>query len=151
MCLVIKNNAENAPCSKTSNNNTTCYKILALGGDEKTWVTPFQGTIVDFNKPLIADYLGDPKYDNYEFGNGYGEWVIHHGIHTFQTLKDCEDYLIDYNEYFDNMDILICECIIPKGTKYYEGDLNNDYCSERIVFVKECKKIKEYHHIEETE
>ena len=58
------------------------------------------------------------------------------GFHSFKNLQDALKEIVDlkFDDNFDEEEYDVLHCIIPKGTKYYEGlfDRKECYCSEQI-------------------
>lgn len=71
------------------------------------------------------------KQKKIESGICKGLYMITSGvIHTFKYSFGAKKCLVE--------DSVLFECIIPKGTRYIEGDdgYNSCYASEKIKFVK---------------
>lgn len=58
------------------------------------------------------------------------------GFHSFKNFQDALKEVVDlkFDDNFNEKEYDIIHCIIPKGTKYYEGMFDNKecYCSEQI-------------------
>ena len=59
--------------------------------------------------------------------------TIEKGLHTFKTMEDAK-----------SVSYIVAKCIIPKGSKYYEGLFDHDasyasYASDRITYVEIVK------------
>ena len=78
-------------------------------------VTPYREFPIEIGKTYDSKLI---KKDEY----------VHEGLHSFKTLDDAKnDYIRIY-----------VECIIPKGSKYYEGKFIDDdaYASDKLTYVK---------------
>lgn len=58
------------------------------------------------------------------------------GFHSFKNMQDALKETVDlkFDDSFDKKEYNVLHCIIPKGTRYYEGtfDKKECYCSEKI-------------------
>lgn len=119
-----------------------CYKVY-----EDSWngyASPYIGSpIPKFNKITHVDCFQEKIVKN----------QCHHGFHSFKNRKD--------NRFIPDIicNTRVFECIIPKGTKYYEGHTTfssskgiNDgfeyiqvpcYCSEALI-VKPRKELSSF-------
>ena len=103
-----------------------CYKVYIPSGINDTFVSPYRG----YNMPKLG------KRVQTEFNNKVditsrlysGESYIELGFHSYKNLEDIENL----------QGVIIAECIIPKGTKYYKGlyGTKESYCSECIILNK---------------
>lgn len=136
MCLVTTDIKH-----KIAKEDIVCYKLMHyLGGDE--WRTPYQNFLVvldviegkkdfcaDDGEDLPKDITPNMSSNIFYVGGGY--------IHTYASEIDAK---VEKNQYPTNyLHLSVFECIIPKGTKYLEGqdcDYMHEYASERIRFVK---------------
>lgn len=78
-------------------------------------VTPYRDFIVEIGKTYNSEFV---KYDE----------SIHEGLHSYKNLEDAKN---NYNGIY-------VECIIPKGSKYYEGKFidYDAYASDKLTYVK---------------
>ena len=103
-----------------------CYKIYVPSDINDTFVSPYQG----YKMPRLG------KRVQTEFNNKIniasrlynGESYIELGFHSYKNLEDIETL----------QGVIIAECTIPKGTKYYKGmfGTKESYCSECIILNK---------------
>lgn len=70
-------------------------------------------------------------------------WVVEEGFHTLATFEDVKDELEDFQspgEAFDddNGNFYIFVCVIPKGTKYFEGEFSckKSYASKSLKVLR---------------
>ena len=77
--------------------------------------TPYRNFIVEIGKTYNSVLVKN---------NGY----VHEGLHSYKNPIDTKKY--NYGIYV--------ECIIPKGSKYYEGTFCNrySYASDKLTYVK---------------
>ena len=148
MCLYSKNKLP-----KVSKQDVVCYKVLKRvisdwGSPIKEIRTPYENSTIGDNtingkiefratgKKKVSDSIEYCGY-KYEVGGGY--------IHTCKTKKDAQSIVENLKWFLFSSDILVYKCVIPAGTKYFEGVTNPDrantrgYASEQIRFVKEIK------------
>ena len=127
MCLIT---TKNIP--EIAQEDIVCYKfyILIMEGDinydKNGLLSPYQGSLAPtINK--VTNTLLDKAYLKY--GAAY---MINRGFHSFKYIDD-----LTKESYFwqSSYNIKIFKCIIPKGTKYYEGKFHDfpSYCSESII------------------
>ena len=127
MCLIT---TKNIP--EIAQEDIVCYKIYILIGDEL--LSPYQGSPAPTINKVTNTLLDRAYLSNYR-----AAYMISKGFHSFKYLDD----LIKELDFWLSFDIEIFRCIIPKGTKYYEGKFNNSpsYCSESII-LKEIINVK---------
>jgi hypothetical protein len=133
MCLVKDNKYH--PCNRPliAEENILCYKVLTqvlTGGSPDEFLTPYQlepirmSVYLNCRIPFIA--WDDSKLCSFwRHKLGFSRIVESGFIHTFRV-----EHAIRVNKYES-----VFKCIIPKGTKYFVG-INNDYASERIIFLE---------------
>lgn len=134
MCLVKDNKYHPFNKPLVAEENILCYKVLTRvlpGGSPDEFLTPFQlepirmSVYLNCQIPFIA--WDDSKFCSFwRHKLGFSRIVESGFIHTFRV----ED-AIRINKYES-----VFKCIIPKGTKYFVG-INNDYASERIIFLEQ--------------
>ena len=108
-----------------------------------SWVFDNVVTSIIINKKeVISLKIATPyRYFPIEVGKTYNSELakydksIHEGLHSFKNLHDVKN---DYSG-------ICAECIIPKGSKYYEGKFSNydSYASDKLTYVKiieDCSK-----------
>ena len=119
MCLIT---TKNIP--EIAQEDIVCYKIYILIGDEL--LSPYQGSPAPTINKVTNTLLDRAYLSNYR-----AAYMISKGFHSFKYLDD----LIEELDFWLSFDIKIIKCIIPKGTKYYEGKFGDfpSYCSESII------------------
>lgn len=92
---------------------------------QQAYKTPYQEVRVQIGKTYTSRLRVDHDFNQ----PGYAEVNI--GLHSFANVKDC----INRAEMSDTS---IIKCIIPKGSKYYEGKFNTEqsYASNKITYVE---------------
>lgn len=137
MCLIKdkKHHPFNRPL--VADEDIVCYKVLFQYFIDSPYIlrTPYQlqpvriQVYLDYQIPFTA-------WDEYEFRSfwrhklGFSRVVESGFIHTY---RDNHSTPLGKKE-------LVFKCIIPKGTKYFIG-VDNDYASERIIFLEEIKTL----------
>ena len=128
-----------------------CTNHLVLCGTDSSnkhgynysWVFDNTVTSIIINNKEVVDLKMVTPYREFpiEIGKTYDSKLIkkdeyvYEGLHSYKTLDDAKsDYIRIY-----------VECIIPKGSKYYEGKFNIDdaYASDKLTYVKilgDCSK-----------
>lgn len=100
--------------------------------DFEKQISPLTGKL----KALSVIKLYDKKYIDAGFD-------VNAGFHCFKTFEACREHLSIIPQYYNvkNTERVpsIFECVIPKGTRYFEGTAlsNEGYCSEKMILVKE--------------
>ena len=134
MCLITKDNDY-----KRAVKDTRCYKIVVKDCSCNCYETPIQkyplpSSLKNYEQ---EDFDGASLYELYS--KTLDRYFITKGvIHSFAKLKDarylksCEFCNTKYRKYE------IWKCIIPKGTIYYEGIINNGnhgYASKKLKYL----------------
>lgn len=155
MCLSVLNQKE-----KIAKEDIICYKVLNRVIDDNGnlhLTTPF------CNKPITDDILkGKPfrpdrrtKYQ-IEYDNLYPDRCGAGWIHVIDDKKIAVRVLRNERAIFESLtkffksikekfknkkEILLYECIIPKGTKYISGynSWGSGYAAKKIIFKREIK------------
>ena len=148
MCLYSKNKLP-----KVSKQDIVCYKVLKKkvsfewGASEMVVEisTPYENFPISDNtingkiefcatgEKEVSDSIEHSGY-KYEVGGGY--------IHTCKTKKDAQSLVEHLRWFIFDPNILVYKCVIPAGTRYFEGATNPEkansrgYASEKIRFVK---------------
>ena len=110
----------------------TCYKVLCKIDDSKyNYKSPF---VSDFKINIEEGTKIKPTYKSFIFPRKKFNWsktydVSGGFIHTARKLTYAKSlvYSDDYH---------IFECVIPRGTLYYEDCYTGDYAAREIVVVK---------------
>ena len=124
MCLYI---AEH-PKQKTAKEDIKCYKVLAAYPHYE------KGKIIEGKTKYVSPYrnmqyyLGETIRERgrvkREYEDGFADLPMISGgcLHTFTNLDQAIDFADNrYPSYNIHREWAVVECIIPKGTKYYEG------------------------------
>ena len=101
-----------------------------------SWVLDNTVTSIIINNKEIIDLKIATPYRNFliEIGKTYDSELIkkdeyvHEGLHSYKNLDHAKNYYVKF----------YAECIIPKGSKYYEGKFvdNDAYASDKLTYVK---------------
>lgn len=77
--------------------------------------TPFRCFPIEVGKTYDSELIKKDKY-------------IHEGLHSFKNLDDAKKPYVK----------IYAECIIPKGSKYYEGEFIDyaAYASDKLIYVQ---------------
>lgn len=126
MCLVSK-----YCIPRLAKKDITCYKVLQISSISEgkiKIVTPVIRKEIPTDQILNTDerlqyvlrspifpLFGKKAYSVYEVGKGY--------IHTHANLEMRDD-------------LIVCKCIIPKGTLYFSSIDKREYASKKIKFIK---------------
>lgn len=127
---------------KIAERNITCYKVLSIPesyfiGINEALKTPYTDTVVSkdiWSGKSLFSASGKFQAGKIESGFFKGLYMITSGvIHIFKYSFQAKKCLGE--------DSILFECVIPKGTRYIEGDdgYYSCYVSEKIKFVKKFK------------
>ena len=92
-------------------------------------------SIIINNKEVVTLKIATPyRWFPIEIGKTYDSELIkkdeyvHEGLHSYKNLDHAKNYYVKF----------YAECIIPKGSKYYEGKFvdNDAYASDKLTYVK---------------
>lgn len=133
MCLDLNENQLETKVAKT---DIKCYKFLYQGDD---LITPYMMHTVEMGSTYITE-LDEPNVGL--VGNS-----VERGLHSFTTLHGLIGYVRNrVRRKRSGYTMLLVECIIPKGSEYYEGNFNNtkSYASDTLKynrFITETESI----------
>ena len=130
MCLIT---TKNIP--EIAQEDIVCYKFYKLR--ENKLFSPYKEVLAPninevANTVLDRGYLARAKDNNLAY-------MVNRGFHSFKYLEG----LINELAFWQLSYIRIFKCIIPKGTRYYEGNFTDlpSYCSESII-LKEAIDVE---------
>lgn len=124
---------------QTAEQDKTCYKIVVKREDG--YFTPF------LDEPIPLEVIKGKKTfkakgKTLKLKNGCGYAIEGGNIHTYiycsTAIYAVQSFVNTYGG-----TLLIFECVIPKGTKYYYGTgyaKTHEYASKQIRFVKQIYK-----------
>ena len=120
MCLIT---TKNIP--EIAQEDIVCYKIYILIAEDEL-LSPYQGSPAPAINKVTNTLLDRAYLSNYR-----AAYMVSRGFHSLKYVGD----LIKELDFWLYSDIKIFKCIIPKGTKYYEGKFSDfpSYCSESII------------------
>ena len=120
----------------TNHSNLNGSDSLNKHGYINSWVFDPSVTSIIINNKEVIDLKIVTPYRRFpiEVGKTYDSKLIkkdeyiHEGLHSFKNLDDAKNY---YSKIY-------AECIIPKGSKYYEGEFIDyaAYASDKLTYVK---------------
>lgn len=147
MCLYSING------EKTADHDIECWKVLLK--HRARFYTPFMIVRVPFLARIgLRCFRAKRSYKqpfmlpcrSYRVGIPYkGCWVVESGyIHLFSSKENADDsysILVKHPEYKRGkpMETVIVRCIIPAGTKYYEG-MEGDLAAKKVRIVETMRK-----------
>ena len=111
MCLnLVKGNNK----YKIASEDISVYKLLAYDGEK--FLTYFQLSPVEIGRTYVSEFSFNYDGD------------VEKGLHSFANPQDA----------LNGQERLVCRCIIPKGSRYYEGSFANrvSYASNRLTYVE---------------
>ena len=117
MCLYT-----NSANVKTAKKKITVYKMLCKSPSGE-FISPYRGfkykkgVIYDSNLKLIATPIPTT-------------YIVENGLHSFKSIRSLKKSYV-YSDYYKRA--IICKCIIPKGAKYYEGNIGDIVSNALIV------------------
>lgn len=115
MCL------ENAKYQGITDKDIIVYKhIIITDNPEKRFTSSYKLAPIVFNKVLKSNIK---FYDNWR--------EVEEGLHSFVEQDDAEFNAENYRE-------TLVECVIPKGSKLYVGDFeeNDSYASDKLIYKR---------------
>ena len=129
MCL-----ASRRKTAKVATEDIICYKFAIIRENQR--LSPFQLTpykigevMEDKGEVDVTENFLDKKY---YIGKGM--------FHTIARLSDANDFKYYFQALFNTDKYCVYKCVIPKGTKYYEGISTTDiwgYASRSLLIVEE--------------
>lgn len=102
---------------------------IVVSKREPIYVTPYRWTQVKIGETYTS-ILDPVKIGQNCWGKPSPE--VEKGLHSFGALKSAKE---------DNIGGVICECVIPKGSKYYKGSFggNVSYASDTLTYIRIIK------------
>lgn len=129
MCLILKNSA----VEMIAKEDVKCIKVIRWNAEIEKWVTPYQLIPIQPGQHVTSEIITD------FFADGFKSIDV--GLHSFVPgVGKINNELEWFNEH--QLDtIKAIECIIPKGSKYWLGDFEDDedcsYVSDNLIYPKE--------------
>lgn len=140
MCLASKNR-NNKP--SIAEEDIEVYKVIKRSRNLQI----YEYTHCEYFEKYTAPYRPEFEYNDLNglyferdfYKNQVLPWdEIKYGFHSFKNYSDAVKEKNEFDKYFKNnsgVEYEIVPCIIPKGTRYYEGyyyHVIECYCSEKI-------------------
>lgn len=128
---------------KTADHDIECWKVLHKY--HARLYTPFMVVRVPFLAKIGLRCFRAKRYDKPPYMGYNGCWIIEGGyIHLYSSKKDADEsysFISKHPEYRRGkpMETVIVRCIIPSGTKYYEG-LDGDLAAKKVRIVETMRK-----------
>ena len=135
MCLILQEKQEPmiAPA------DIECYKIIDLHEDGTYHAHVKNNFVWELGKTLKSELTMEKT-------EGYPYPYITNGFHSYQTLKDALSILHQAPVRFE--ELVVVKCVIPEGSCYYNGRVNNRlwgrrcYASDALKVVEVLKAKK---------
>ena len=147
MCLIIKKGQR----CKYAKEDIVCYKVVRRFDkfDKTHYETPYRNCYVEFNITY------DESTDGMVIKKGSDDIIINcdselyravygGAFHSFKKYSDAVNEATDWGM-FNDIAAVVVKCIIPKGAKYYEGEVNlysgiiggfpEGYASDKIIYT----------------
>ena len=140
MCLATKTDTPSI-----AQKDIVCYKFYILRKvypphEDAVLLSPYQDSPAPIINEVTNTLLGGAEYAEV-FLNciTISMYLVNLGFHSFKCFND----LVEETHFHSASTIKIFKCIIPKGSKYYEGVYCEypSYCSESII-LKEIIDVK---------
>ena len=124
MCLYV-----NYKTPSIAEVDITCYKVYMFYNNQE-YISPYRKAKMPPMDTLTITELDENN-------------PVNKGFHSFKFLPDAEKFSTYYNRFTN---FLIVECIIPKGSFYYEGFIadSSNYCSDTIILNKVVYSNKDF-------
>lgn len=152
MCLAVNKTKR----VKVAKEDIICYKVIKrIGkGVGLRYETPYRDQPIQLrtlydesNNPMVVEhscgFIQDWNGDEYKSIHG-------NAFHSFAKLKDAKWEANDWGT-GDDYNMIVVECIIPKGTKYYKGfhgiyntsidGYPEGYASEKILYTSTIYRV----------
>ena len=117
MCLVAT-----AGSLQTAENDIVCYKIVI---DKKDcWKSAFgvSQNFFPYNDELVEEGLPEEEIRRESYGHSKERFYVGRNyFHAFARHTDARSKVYSFCGLYQYLNIDVCECIVPKGSKYYMG------------------------------
>lgn len=126
MCLIT---TKDIP--EIAQEDIVCYKLYKLR-DNKL-LSPYREVVAPNINEVTNTVLDRACVFNYK-GN-HVNYSVSRGFHSYKNISNSKEELRFWIHFLAYSNVRIFKCIIPKGTKYYEGKFGDfpSYCSESII------------------
>ena len=126
MCLIT---TKDIP--EIAQEDIVCYKLYKLR-DNKL-LSPYREVVAPSINEVTNTVLDRACVFNYK-GNRVN-YSVSRGFHSYKNISNLKEELHFWTRFLAHSNVRIFKCIIPKGTKYYEGKFGDfpSYCSESII------------------
>lgn len=124
MCFNIDSNN---PDKQIAEKDITCYKVM-FKKDNNSYLSQFKS----------FEYKKDENYEINKWSFGMPQ-SIEVGFHFHSNIETARDSLAFWNTCSiappESLNLVIIECIIPKGSEYYHNPIEHEYVSNRIKII----------------
>lgn len=120
MCLYTKDSVP-----KIAEQDIVCYKVLLHVGQYH--FSPYYNKNYTDGKELTSNLFGAFS------GGEYLEVSV--GLHTYKDIESIKAEGISFYKMFPKVKKSYAICVIPKGTKYYEGPINPSLIANCITYA----------------
>lgn len=126
MCLIT---TKDIP--EIAQEDIVCYKLYKLR-DNKL-LSPYREVVAPNINEVTNTVLDRACVFSYK-GN-HVNYSVSRGFHSYKNISNSKEELRFWIHFLAYSNVRIFKCIIPKGTKYYEGKFGDfpSYCSESII------------------
>ena len=127
MCLTIK---EKYSEPQIATEDISCYKVILDNRDHKLTFYDDEGLFTPFLKEQIE--IGSTYTSEFSF-TGAGN--IEMALHSLINLDDCHTLIM---RLLNSQHLIICSCLIPKGSRYYQGNFSghDSYASDKLTYLE---------------
>ena len=122
MCLNIGTTAQH----KIAEHDITVYKVYIYDVKYGDFISPFHYFNMKINKCYTSDLTLDYSH---------GLFKAIKGFHSFTNIRDAIKLRDELKELNFSTPFTICKCIIPKGSKYFEGVFER-YDDSSMLFIQ---------------
>lgn len=126
MCLYIKSSIR--PLPRIADEDIIVYKVVSPF-TENTFVTLFRQALVELRQTYDSTLSCPIPLSD-------GLYGITEGLHSFRRKENAFAYTKKLS--FLSIKLIILECVIPKGSKYYKGMFSkySCYASNQLKYIK---------------
>ena len=126
MCLIT---TKDIP--EIAQEDIVCYTLYKLR-DNKL-LSPYREVVAPNINEVTNTVLDRACVFSYK-GN-HVNYSVSRGFHSYKNISNSKEELRFWIHFLAYSNVRIFKCIIPKGTKYYEGKFGDfpSYCSESII------------------
>ena len=127
MCLVLSKKYRKC----VAKSDIICYKHVLKELNTNTLLTTYRKFPVEIGSTYTSNFRILTYTPSLELSDEISE-----GLHSFKSLNACRvDARLEIRRY-SNKEMVICRCVIPKGSEYYVGNFcfETCYASAKITY-----------------